>query len=179
MKKIALAYASHDGHTKKIAERLQKIITQNDCLAELIHIGEFDAKEIPHYDFVVFGSPIRYGKHLPEMTDFLNKHKQLLNNQKSAFFSVNLTARKAHRNTPKTSNYVKKTLKKMQWKPAIVEVFAGKLNYPIYPFFDKHIIRFIMLITKGPTDTSNVIDFTNWKKVDAFATHIVNQVKQL
>jgi menaquinone-dependent protoporphyrinogen oxidase len=30
-------------------------------------------------------------------------------------------------------------------------------------------IRFIMLITKGPTDPNAVVEFTDWQRVDAFA----------
>jgi len=30
-------------------------------------------------------------------------------------------------------------------------------------------IRFIMLITSGPTDPKTVIEFTDWSRVEAFA----------
>ena len=33
-------------------------------------------------------------------------------------------------------------------------------------------IRLIMWITKGPTDTNNVYEFTNWDDVDSFAKEI-------
>ena len=34
------------------------------------------------------------------------------------------------------------------------------------------IIRLIMFITKGPTDTSKSYEFTNWLKVDEFAAEL-------
>ena len=53
-------------------------------------------------------------------------------------------------------------------------MFAGKLDYSKYNFFNKNIIRFIMWITKGPTSTDTVIEFTDWNKVKQFAKNIDN-----
>ena len=50
-----------------------------------------------------------------------------------------------------------------------MEVFAGKVDYPNYNFFNKLVIKFIMLITKGPTDTSQAYEFTDWEKVKKFS----------
>ena len=65
-----------------------------------------------------------------------------------------------------------KFLNKTSWKPNISAVFAGKIDYPKYKFLEKMIIRFIMFITKGPTDISKSYEFTNWLKVDEFATEL-------
>jgi menaquinone-dependent protoporphyrinogen oxidase len=80
-----------------------------------------------------------------------------------------VVARKAEKNTPDTNPYIKKFLKISKWNPKKIEVFAGKVNYPSYNFFDKYIIKFIMFITGGPTDTSQSYEFTDWLKVEDFA----------
>ena len=67
-----------------------------------------------------------------------------------------------------------KFLKKTNWKPNKLSVFAGKVDYPNYNFFNKNVIRFIMYITKGPTDTNNSYEFTNWEKVKKFAKELEN-----
>ena len=51
-------------------------------------------------------------------------------------------------------------------------MFAGKLDYPRYGFFDRQMIRLIMWMTKGPTDPKAVVEFTDWAKVDAFAHEV-------
>ena len=51
-------------------------------------------------------------------------------------------------------------------------VFAGKVDYPKYNFLNKQIIRFIMFITKGPTDIKKTYEFTNWDNVKKFAKEI-------
>ena len=51
-------------------------------------------------------------------------------------------------------------------------MFAGKLDYPRYRFWDRQIIRLIMWMTKGPTDPSVVVDYTDWSQVEAFARRV-------
>jgi menaquinone-dependent protoporphyrinogen oxidase len=97
-------------------------------------------------------------------------NKEFLESKKTAFFSVNAVARKDNKNTPESNPYILKFLKQTNWKPDYVEVFAGKINYPKYNLIDKYIIRFIMWITKGPTNIKNVYEFTDWAKVDNFAS---------
>jgi menaquinone-dependent protoporphyrinogen oxidase len=90
----------------------------------------------------------------------------------SAFFSVNIVARKPEKNRPETNPYMKKFLRQIAWRPMLVAVFAGKLDYPRYGFLDRMMIRLIMALTKGPTDPSTVVEFTDWRQVDAFAGQV-------
>ena len=85
---------------------------------------------------------------------------------------MNVVARKPEKNTPATNPYVQKFLSLSEWQPTKIAVFAGKIDYPSYNFLDKFMIRLIMWITKGPTDTKNVYEFTNWDDVDNFAKKI-------
>ena len=57
--------------------------------------------------------------------------------------------------------------------PKNLAVFAGKIDYPKYNFIDKQMIRLIMWITKGPTNTSGTYEFTDWDKVDSFAKNVI------
>jgi len=54
-------------------------------------------------------------------------------------------------------------------------VFAGKIDYPQYKFIDKQMIRFIMWMTKGPTDINGTFEFTDWEKVESFAKELKSQ----
>ena len=56
--------------------------------------------------------------------------------------------------------------------PKKIGVFAGKIDYPKYKLLDKYAIKFIMRITKGPTDTSKTYEFTDWDMVIEFARNI-------
>lgn len=67
-------------------------------------------------------------------------------------FLCECCGKKARKNTPETNPYMKKFLLKTSWVPQKLAVFAGKIDYPKYNFIDKQMIRFIMWITKGPTN---------------------------
>ncbi len=53
--------------------------------------------------------------------------------------------------------------------PQTSAVFAGKIDYPRYGFWDRLMIRLIMWLTKGPTDPQAVVEFTDWGQVENFA----------
>ena len=50
----------------------------------------------------------------------------------SAFFSVNLVARKPEKRTPQTNSYTRKFLLNSPWQPESCAVIAGALRYPRY-----------------------------------------------
>ena len=166
-----IIYSSTDGHTKTICKRLINFLKDGDKI-EIVSLEQAKKFELSEYNKVIIGASIRYGKHSKELYKFVNLNKDILNQKKSVFFSVNVVARKSEKSTPNTNPYIKKFLKISSWRPKKLAVFAGRVNYPHYNFFDKYIIKFIMFITKGPTDTSQSYEFTDWSKVDNFAKEI-------
>ena len=163
-----IIYSSTDGQTIKICERIMSII--GDC--KIVSIDEAKNENLSKYEKVIVGASIRYGKHKPELYEYISENCDHLININASFFSVNVVARKPEKNTPLTNPYVQKFLSISQWHPSLIGVFAGKIDYPRYGLLDKFMIRLIMWITKGPTDTKNVYEFTNWDDVDSFAKKI-------
>jgi len=164
-----LAYSTTDGHTLHICERLSRMMTALGHQVTLLSLDQVNALDLPLFDCIVIGASIRYGYHRPQVAGFMTQHRAILQSMPCAFFSVNIVARKPNKNQPETNPYLKKFLRQIQWKPQVVDVFAGKLNYPRYGFFDRQMIRLIMLITHGPTNPRAVVEFTNWARVEAFA----------
>ena len=139
---------------------------------ELAAIDDGPVIDLAAFDKIVIGASIRYGKHRPQVTELINANQSILESKPSAFFSVNVVARKPEKNTPETNPYLKKYLQQISWQPENLAVFAGKIDYPSYGFLDRLAIRFIMWMTKGPTDPSAVVEFTDWGKVDEFARRV-------
>ena len=148
MKKTAIIYSSTDGHTVKICEKIIEII-KHESIISLSSIEEADSLDLESFDFILVGASIRYGNHKANLFSFIKNNLESLNKKDTAFFNVNAVARKEDKNTPATNPYLIKFLKKVAWKPTLLEVFAGKISYPKYHFFDKHMIRFIMWMSKG------------------------------
>ena len=168
-----IIYSSTDGHTKIICERIKNFLNYGNS-AKLLSIKDVKKIDLSNFEKIIIGASIRYGKYSKELYKFINLNKDILDQKKNAFFSVNVVARKPEKNTSETNPYINKFLKASKWKPNKIGVFAGKVDYPNYNFFDKYIIKFIMFITKGPTDTSKSYEFTDWSKVDNFSEEFEN-----
>lgn len=178
MKNFLLLYSTVDGHTQLICEHIAELLKNNKQYVELMPVYEVDEQDIKKSDCVLVGASIRYGKHRPNVAEFFNQNEALLQSKKTAFFTVNLVARKEEKNTAETSPYMLKFLPQLNTEPEILEVFGGKLNYSIYSFFDKYMIRFIMWVTKGPTDLDTIKDYTDWHKVDKLAERLIKETHQ-
>ncbi len=171
--KTVIIYSSVDGQTLKISKKIKEAFDQHKQGVELVSIDDFK-RNVTDYDRLVLGASIRYGVHDKKVIDFINTNKNDLDSIKTAFFSVNLVARKSEKNAPDTNPYVIKFFKSIDWTPTRVEVFAGKLDYKKYPFFDRIMIQFIMWMTKGPTNTEAEIEYTDWDRVNDFAIRLLD-----
>ena len=166
-----IIYSSTDGQTKKICEKIIENLPSRNKF-KLISLDEALYFNLEKCEKIIIGASIRYGRHNKKVLDFIIKNKNILDLKKTAFFSVNVVARKEEKSTPETNPYVLSFLKKTNWKPNKLSVFAGKVDYPNYNFINKTVIRFIMMITKGPTDINNSYEFTNWENVRKFAKEV-------
>ena len=162
-----IIYSTTDGQTKKICETLKEHSIDKNFY-EIISLEEAFNKEIKKYEKIIIGASIRYGRHNSKIYEFIERNREVLEKKKCAFFSVNVVARKSEKNTPDTNPYIKKFLKKSDWQPKKLGVFAGKIDYPRLSFINKIVIRLIMFITKGPTNTNNTYEFTDWQRVKKF-----------
>lgn len=172
MASILFVYSTVDGHTLEICERLKQVVEKEGHEASLLELTAGSSVDFEPADKIVVGASIRYGKHRPEVTRFIEDNINLLQSKPSAFFSVNAVARKPEKRDADTNPYVKKFLKTISWKPPVIAIFGGKIDYPSYKLFDKTMIRFIMWMTKGPTDPNATVDFTDWNEVEEFGRAI-------
>ncbi|MBY6226504.1 menaquinone-dependent protoporphyrinogen IX dehydrogenase [Ferrimonas balearica] len=171
MTRVLILYSTVDGQTRRIAQRIE---AQLQALGQQVTLADLSdgAALLPQADKVVLGASIRYGKFRPELMAFIEANLAALSERPSAFYSVNLVARKANKNTPQTNPYMLKFVARSPWQPTLLGVFAGKLNYPIYAFWDRQVIRFIMWMTKGPTAADAVVEYTDWEEVERFAGRV-------
>ncbi len=168
MARILVLFSTVDGHTAAICERLRRVLAGqgHDVLVLALDGAAEPAPEA--FDRIVIGASIRYGRHRKAVFDFIERHRRQLEGRPTAFFSVNIVARKPEKCEPHTNPYLRKFLRQTTWRPTHLAVFAGRLDYPRYGVFDRFMIRLIMCITHGPTDPGRSYEFTDWAKVEAF-----------
>jgi len=165
---VLVVYSGVYGHTHKVCEAMRPVLERHGAQVTLSALPD-ETPDPAAFDAILMGAAIRNGKHNPAVLEFIERHRGVLEDKPSAFFSINLVARKPHKNTPETNPYVKAFLQTSPWQPQQVGVFGGRLDYRRYRPFDRWVIRLIMWINKGPTDLDTQVDFTDWDAVARFA----------
>ena len=176
MRDILIIYSSTDGHTKKISNHIRSILVKKRDV-KIISIDDISQVDITSYNNFIIGASVRYGRHSKKIINFIKNNSEFFDEQYTSFFSVNATARKPEKNSPDKNPYIIKFLKSTSWKPSRSEVFAGKIDYPNYRFYDKLVIRFIMFLTKGPTNINITHEFTDWEQVNDYAMNIIKDIE--
>ncbi|CAK9886385.1 MAG: Protoporphyrinogen IX dehydrogenase [menaquinone] [Candidatus Erwinia impunctatus] len=170
--KALILFSTRDGQTRDIAAYIANIVREKqEC--DVINILHITSVEWEKYDRVLIGASIRYGHFHPQVARAVKTYLPQLQQRRSGFYSVNLTARKAGKNTPKTNVYTRKFLLDTPWEPECCAVFAGALRYPRYIFFDRVMIQLIMRITGGETDKTKEFEFTDWNQVGRFSHEFI------
>ncbi len=90
--KALILYSSRDGQTRAIAYIASKL--QDTLRCEVIDLLQAEQVDLNQYQLVMIGASIRYGHFNPALDKFVKRHAEQLNRMPSAFFAVNLTARK-------------------------------------------------------------------------------------
>jgi menaquinone-dependent protoporphyrinogen oxidase len=171
---IAIFYATRDGQAQRIAEHIWRRLNDGGGLpapCNLLPVLPL-AAELTQASLIVLVAAVRYGKHLPEVDRFLSAYRALPAPPPLALASVNLSARKPGKTTSSGNAYLRKTIARHRLAPAAAVAFAGRLDYRRYSWRDRQIIRFIMLLTGGPTAPDTSVEYTSWSAVDAFADQI-------
>ncbi len=171
---MTVYYATRDGQSRRIAEHICRRLADGGMAPAARNL----LPELPppialaQAPLIVLVAAVRYGKHLPEVEHFLAAYRGLPAPPPLALASVNLTARKPGKTTSSGNAYLRKTIAQHQLTPALAVAFAGRLDYRRYSWRDRQIIRFIMLLTGGPTDPDTAVEYTSWSAVEDFADQI-------
>lgn len=170
--KTLILFSTRDGQTREIASYLASELKELGIYADVVNLNRTPEIEWDNYERVVIGASIRYGHFHPALASFVKKHLQQLNALPSAFYSVNLVARKPEKSSPQTNSYTRKFLLSSPWQPDQCAVFAGALRYPHYRWYDRLMIQLIMKMTGGETDPTKEVVYTDWQHVTNFAREI-------
>jgi menaquinone-dependent protoporphyrinogen oxidase len=175
----AVYYATRDGQSRRIAERISLRLAESDIAAPPLDLAvtRLALADLAAASVVVLVAAVRYGRHLPDADRFLSTYQYLNSPPPLAFASVNLTARKPDKTTATGNPYLRKIIARHRLTPALAAAFAGKLDYRRYGWMDRQVIRFIMLLTRGPTDPDACVEYTSWPAVDEFAARIADLLR--
>ncbi len=180
MKNILIVYYSRKGHTAKMVRVIAESLKEQGHNPEIFPVSEalLEGVDWDKYDFVLCGFPVIYGTYHPHVYEFVRNNCTRLDRKPNAMFNVTVVARTPFKATLEGNAYMQNFLKRSPWRPKDLKCFAGKIDYPNLNLFDKKCIQLIMKITKGPTDPTMCIDFTDWADVKRYAEHIGKLAEQ-
>ncbi len=175
MANVLIVYASRNGQTKKIAERIAEALAADGHRSQLLDAGAAHADVDPRrFTRVFVCAPIYAGGYPASIRRFVREQRQALQSVPAAFCSVGLAV--ASRTTDgraETMPLVERFLTKTGWRPAAVELIAGGLPYTRYGFITRFMMRRIARKAGGDTDTARNFEYTKWDAVERFARHFV------
>lgn len=173
--KALILYSTRDGQTREIAEHIAMALMREHIASDVMDLHQLGTVAWEGYSCVVIGASIRYGHFQPAVFQFIADHLPQLRDRLSAFYAVNLVARKPEKCTPETNSYTRKFLLNSPWVPDVCAVFAGALRYPRYGWLDRVMIQLIMKMTQGETDTRKEVVYTDWQQVKVFAHELAQK----
>ena len=177
MAEVLVLFATREGQTEKIAQRMAAVL---EAKGHRVQLRDADRSsrdlDLGRYQAVFIGSPIRTGAYLRSIIRFVQERREALKRVPSAFFSVNLAIKSRTRDgRGETMRVVEKFTRTTGWSPRRVELIAGALPYSKYNFLVRFVMRRISAHAGGDTDTSRDYEYTDWAAVDRFASEFVDQ----
>jgi menaquinone-dependent protoporphyrinogen oxidase len=165
-------YSTTEGQTRRIAERIARVMRSAGLTSEAIDLKSADAQRVD-WDRVrgaIVGASLHAGAHQKEATRFVLANRDRLNARPSWFFSVSLGfVSKNASEVAEVQKLARLFAHQARWCPRQVVCFAGRLAYTKYGWFTRWMMRWIAGKEGGATDTSRDHEYTNWATVDALA----------
>jgi|KBSMisStandDraft_5_1062788.scaffolds.fasta_scaffold08258_6 menaquinone-dependent protoporphyrinogen oxidase len=179
MANVLVAFATHDGQTRKVAERIATVLRVRHHAVELLDLGRPppETLDLSQFQAVLLGSPIRAQGYLRPVVRFVQSHRTELERLPTLFFSVGLAVlSRTGDGRAQTMRIVERLVAETGWHPQRVELVAGALPYTRYNFLVRFVMRRISRKEGGDTDTSRDYEYTDWAAVDRFAAEFVDEV---
>jgi menaquinone-dependent protoporphyrinogen oxidase len=188
MKKVAVFYATREGHTRQIAEHLAATLRARDILVEVQNVKDTAAPvDLGAFDGVIVAASIHMGRHEREMVRFVRTHRDTLDWMPTAFLSVSMAEAGVEDETApmgkrmeavhEVVGAIDRFFEETGWKARWVRPVAGALLYTQYGFLTRFVIKMIAKQAGASTDTAHDHVYTDWHALDRFAEEMALAIK--
>jgi len=170
MARVLILYATTEGHTARVAERIAKRLQDRGHRVEWRRADSARTSlDLGEYETVIVGASVHYGRHPGHLRSLLRKHRAALAARPGAFFSVSLSAGGPGAKPRAARRYVETFLRQVGWQPQQTAAFGGALQYSKYGAFKRLLMIAFVGLAGGDTDPSRDYEYTDWDAVDRFA----------
>jgi menaquinone-dependent protoporphyrinogen oxidase len=176
MQALLVAYATIEGHTRKVAEFIAERLRIHGHRVDLVDVATPAATQVTvAYQAALIGGSVHNHRHQAALEHFVKDNLAWLNAMPTAFFSVGLAvvkesaggrgeARKA------ADEFVAAT----GLTPSHVRLVAGELKYTRYDFFKRVVLRMLNAQLEGAKDTGEDHEYTDWQDVETFVDEFLD-----
>jgi len=188
MKPVGVFYATREGHTHKIAERVAEDLRKRGWETDAVDLRGEAAIDLKDYSAAILAASVHIGRHEPEMVEFVKQHRAELEAMPAAFLSVTLSEAGVERATATPEEHVRfvadvqgmldRFFKETGWHPQHVKPVAGALLYTQYNFLIRFVMRRIARKAGAATDTSRNYEYTDWVALDHFVEELAREISQ-
>ena len=180
MTRILVVFATTDGHTRKVAQRLDQCLHNydSDLHTVIVEAGTLDVRA-EYYDAVVVCASVHGGHYQAAVKKWVRTNAHTLNMTRTAFVSVCLGILQEDAKVDQSLDAIaQRFFEATGWQPTRVKKVAGALLYRDYNFVKRWIMKRIVKSGGGDTDTSRNYEYTDWDDLRAFAVEFAGLVSR-
>jgi menaquinone-dependent protoporphyrinogen oxidase len=174
-------YATTEGQTRHIAERLSAMLHERGVGSEAIAVTSNDARRLDWRGVraVAVGASVHRGRHQAAIEDFIRANRDELNARPSVFFSVSMHAASPAPADRHAAQQLGRTFAAgTGWQPRQVIALGGRLAYTKYGWLMRWVIKRIARRGGLSTDTSQDHEYTDWTQVARLAEDLARAVRR-
>jgi menaquinone-dependent protoporphyrinogen oxidase len=177
MAPILVLYATTEGHTRRVAERVATALKARHFAVDCRDIGRAPRHPEDALAAVVL-APLRAGRHEPEIVLFVRRHRETLAAMRTAFLSIGLfqavvedeSASPARREAAAIE--VARSLDGFSletgWHPTFAHAVAGALPYTHVNVLERLFLWWMARSLGLPDDLSRDHVLTDWRRLDGY-----------
>lgn len=181
MCEVPVFYATNEGQTRRIAERIADQIRKHGLDSRAVPII---SEEASHIDWtrvrgVALGASLHLQRHQAEAAAFARVHHQALSAIPSLFVSVSLAAASTRAAEVEAARRLaERFATDTGWTPSRIASVAGRLAYTQYNWLVRFFMRRIAAKEGGSLDTTRDHEYTNWEQVEWLADELAYEVRR-
>ena len=181
MCEVPIFYATTEGQTQRIAERIAQQIRKHGLDSRAVAIISQDASHIDWSKVrgVAVGASLHRGRHQGEAEVFAHLHCKDLSSLPSLFFSVSLAAASRNAGEIEAARDIAAAFAATTaWRPTRIATMAGRLAYTQYNWLLRRMMRRIARKEGASTDMTRDHEYADWTRVEEAADELAYAVRR-
>ncbi|MBS0234046.1 MAG: protoporphyrinogen oxidase [Proteobacteria bacterium] len=170
---LLIAYASTEGQTHKIADRIASIARGLGEQAELYDTASLEGiPSIDAFEHVIIAASVHEDRHQESAANFAAAHRDQLRAKKSALISVSLSAATADGHK-EAQHYVDSFTAATGWSPNKTLLLGGALDWADCDYFQRQVLAHILTERGLTPDRKGHHEFTDWPSLEKFVKNFL------